>query len=105
MAKMRLDKNVAGARGNVSQKAFVAKSRQESLVVEIEDSVASTKEGAASAAPAPVRSVQVAGDVGRQRSTRGADPRQEEKNEVAEIAPGLVGPMFPAVTDVAAVAA
>lgn len=54
---------------------------------------------------AVVRSVQVTGDAGSQRSTRAAHARQKREEEAAEVSPGLGGPIVPSVTDVAAIAA
>lgn len=50
-----------------------------------EDSVAPTLEAAASAMSADVQSVQVAGDSGSQRSTRGAGALQKEEEEVVKL--------------------
>lgn len=54
--------------------------------------------------PADVRSVQVTGDVGTQRSTRGAAARQEKDGEVAKVAPDLDQSVVPSEADAAAVA-
>lgn len=85
---MWLKEIVTVAPGNATQEAAAATSRQEGLLVMIEDSVASAPEAAAGAKPANVRSVQITGDVESQRSTRGVDARQEEDEVVAEV--GLV---------------
>lgn len=57
-------------------------------MVVIKDSVPPTLEAAAGSMPEDVRSVQMTGDVGSQRSTRGANACQEE---IAEVGFGLGG--------------
>lgn len=95
---------MATARENVTQEASVARSGQEPLIVVIEDNVAPTSEAAAGAMLADVGPAQVAGAVESQRLTRGANSRQEEEDKVAEVAPGLGGPMVQTVANFAAVA-
>lgn len=61
----------------------------------IQDSVALISDAAAGATPVDGRSAQVTSDVVSQRSTNGANTRQEEKADVAEFAPGLGVPVVP----------
>lgn len=90
-ADVRSVENVPIARENVTRKAVAAKSRQEGSTVTIEDSVAPASETAAGATLADVRSAQITGDVGSQRSARSADVHHEEEDEEGVAAPGLEG--------------
>lgn len=69
------------ARESVTREAVAARRGQKSSAVVIENSVALTSEAAAGVAPADVMSMQETGDVGSQRSTRGAGTPGEEKDE------------------------
>lgn len=55
----------------------------------IKDGVVPALESAADVTPAHVRSIQVTGDVGSQRLTRGAGARQGKEAEAAVVAPRL----------------
>lgn len=87
---MRSDENVSAVRESYTRGRCREK-RAKGLVAVIGDSRTSASEAAACAAPANVRTVQVTGDVGSQRLTSSVGARQEEKNEVAVVAPGIGG--------------
>lgn len=74
-----------------AQKSLVARGGQKTLVVLIENSVASAFEASAVSMPAYVRSVQVTVDVGSQRSTNGGGARQKKELKGLENGPGLGG--------------
>lgn len=99
------DANMPAARGNNTQEAAAARSGQAGSAVVIEDMVASALEAGTDATIVDVRSMQLAGDVESQRSTKGAGARQEKEDGVAVTAPstGEGGPA--AVADAVAVSA
>lgn len=104
-ANGRLDEDVPAARELVAVVAGAAWSGEEGSVVAFEDSVALASESAAGAVPADVRTVQVAGDVGSKRSTRGVGAHREERKDVTAAASGGAGQMSAAAIDAVAVGA
>lgn len=90
---------------SVSLWVVATRSRQESLVVMVEYSVALASAAALCATPAELNSVQVTRYAGSHLSTKSAGAELEEEVEVAVVAPELDGQGLTVVVDAVAVAA
>lgn len=101
---VRSIENAPSAQDNVTRKAVAARSGQKGSAVVFEYSVGSASEAGAGVTPANVSSVQVKGDVGSQRTSRGAGTHREEQDEMAVVAPGFDCQGSAAAADAVAVA-
>lgn len=93
------------ARKNVTQEAATARRGHKVLVVAIKDSVATAPRAAAGATSGHARTGQATGNVGSQRSARGAGTHQENEDEVVVVASDSGGQGSVAVADAVIVAA